>query len=220
MTADRPLPPVPRDAGAFPTGAGAPQRATARALARVPAARAVVLVEGTSDHVALETLAVRRDRDLAGEGVVILPVGGAHAVERYLRRFGPAGAGLTLAGLCDAAEEPFLRRALTAAGLGSPSSREEMAALGFHVCVADLEDELIRAVGVAGVEAVFEERGDLGSFRTLQQQPGWRGRHPQDQMRRFLGSGARRKLRYARYLVEALDLDRVPRPLQDVLAGV
>lgn len=39
-------------------------------------------------------------------------------------------------------------------------------------------------------------------------------------MRRFLGSGARRKLRYARLLVESVDLDRVPDPLEAVLADV
>ena len=35
-----------------------------------------------------------------------------------------------------------------------------------------------------------------------------------------MGSGGRRKIRYARFLVEALDLDQVPRPLDLVLAHV
>jgi hypothetical protein len=35
-----------------------------------------------------------------------------------------------------------------------------------------------------------------------------------------MGSGGRRKIRYARLLVEALDLARVPRPLDRVLAHV
>jgi hypothetical protein len=35
-----------------------------------------------------------------------------------------------------------------------------------------------------------------------------------------MGSGGRRKTRYARYLVEALDLDQVPRPLAALLARV
>jgi hypothetical protein len=51
-------------------------------------------------------------------------------------------------------------------------------------------------------------------------QPGWRDRNVESQMRRFLGSGARRKLRYARLLVESLDLDGVPRPLDALLAEV
>ena len=35
-----------------------------------------------------------------------------------------------------------------------------------------------------------------------------------------MGSGGRRKLRYARLLVEALDLDDLPRPLDLVLTRV
>src|SRR4029453_5508453 len=50
--------------------------ATNRALAKAGGARAVVLVEGFSDQIAIETLAVRRGRDLAAEGVVVVPIGG------------------------------------------------------------------------------------------------------------------------------------------------
>jgi uncharacterized protein (DUF2384 family) len=95
-----------------------------------------------------------------------------------------------------------------------------MERLGFYVCVADLEDELIRALGVAAVEEVVDAQGDLGSFRTLQKQPAWQGRTNEEQLRRFMGSGGRRKIRYARLLVEALDLRQVPRPLDLVLAHV
>jgi hypothetical protein len=95
-----------------------------------------------------------------------------------------------------------------------------MERLGFFVCVDDLESELIRAVGPARVEALFDSQGDLGSFRTLQKQPAWRTQRVEDQMRRFLGSGARRKLRYARLLVGSVDLDRVPHPLDAVLTRV
>jgi hypothetical protein len=41
-------------------------------------------------------LAARRGRVLDAEGVVVLPVGGAHAITRYLTMFGPRGAGLRL----------------------------------------------------------------------------------------------------------------------------
>jgi hypothetical protein len=88
------------------------------------------------------------------------------------------------------------------------------------VCDADLEQELIRALGAAAVEQVVDAHGDLGSFRTMQRQPEWRGRPVEDQLRRFMGSGGRRKIRYARFLVEALDDDQVPRPLDRVLAHV
>jgi len=204
----------------YVTGPAAATEATAVALAKTAGARAVVLVEGVSDQIALETLAVRRGRDLASEGAVILPIGGAHGITRYLRRFGPEGAGVRLAGLCDAAEEGMLRRALAAAGVGTPQSHQEVERLGFHVCVEDLEDELIRAAGAALVEDLFEDQGDLGSFRRMQRQPAWRGRPHEAQLRRFLGAGAQRKLRYARLLVEAVSQERIPRPLDAALADV
>jgi hypothetical protein len=179
---------------------------------------AVVLVEGTSDQVALETLAARRGRDLAAEHVSIIPIGGAQAIGAFLERFGPQGLGVRLAGLCDAGEERDFRRGLERAGLGTELTRSEMEALGFYVCVVDLEDELIRALGADAVEQIADAQGDLGAFRTLQKQPAWRGRPREEQLRRWLGSGARRKIRYARFLVEALDLSEVPRPLDLVLA--
>ena len=87
-------------------------------------------------------------------------------------------------------------------------TRAEMERLGFFVCVADLEEELIRALGVTAVEDVVDAQGDLGAFRSLQRQPPWRDRPPEEQLRRFFGSGSGRKIRYARLLVEALDLSR------------
>jgi hypothetical protein len=201
-------------------GPAAATEATARALAKADRARAVVLVEGVSDQIAVEALAARRGRDLDAEAVVVVPVGGVHAAARYLRRFGPAGAGVRLAGLCDAGEEDILRAGLARAGLGAPGSRAALGRLGFHVCVADLEDELIRAAGLPLVERLLDAQGDLGALRTLQRQPAWRGRRPEDQVRRFLGAGADRKLRYARLIVGAVDLARVPPPLDALLAGV
>lgn len=194
------------------------QQLSARALVSRIEPRAVVLVEGISDQVALETLAERRGRNLDGEGISIVPMGGAQSIGRFLHRFGPHGLDLRLAGLCDAAEEGEFQRGLERAGLGSGLTRAGMERLGFYVCVADLEDELIRALGAPEVERVVEAHGDLGSFHTLQKQPAWDGRTPEEQLRRFMGSGGSRKIRYARLLVEVLELDRVPRPLDLVLA--
>ncbi|MDP9232812.1 MAG: ATP-dependent endonuclease [Actinomycetota bacterium] len=182
--------------------------------------RAVVLVEGVSDQVAVETLAGRRGRDLRVEGVSVVPIGGAQAIGAFLEQFGPNGLDVRLAGLCDAGEERDFQRGLERAGLGSDLTRAGLEALGFYVCVVDIEDELIRALGAAAVEEVVEAQGELGPFRTLQKQPAWRGRPQDEQLRRFMGSGGRRKIRYARLLVEALDLTEVPRPLDLVLAGV
>jgi hypothetical protein len=186
----------------------------------VDGVRAVVLVEGVSDQVAVETLAERLGRNLHAEGVSVVPIGGAQAIGAFLEQFGPNGRDVRLAGLCDAGEERDFQRGLERAGLGSDLTRAEMEALGFYVCVADLEDELIRALGAAAVEVVVNAQGELGPFRTLQKQPAWRGRPREEQLRRFMGSGGRRKIRYARLLVEALDLTEVPRPLDLVLAHV
>jgi hypothetical protein len=183
-----------------------------------PPPRAVVLVEGLSDQLALETLAERRGLDLEALGVGVLPMGGAQAIGRFLNRFGPRGLDLRLAGLCDAREEKDFRRELERAGLGSNLTPADLERLGFYVCSADLEDELIRALGVESVLRVVEAHGDLGAFRTLQKQPEWRGRPTEQQLRRFMGSGGSRKIRYARLLVAQLELDKVPRPLDRVLS--
>ena len=182
--------------------------------------RAVVLVEGISDGLAVAALAERHGRDLHAEGISVVPIGGAQAIGTFLDRFGPQGLGLRLAGLCDAAEEGYFRRALERAGLGSDLTREGMESLGFYVCVADLEDELIRSLGGAAVEQVIDAQGDLESFRTFQKQPAWRGRTLEEQLRRFLGTHSGRKIQSAALLVHALDLTRVPRPLDRVLAHV
>ncbi|WP_239115142.1 TOPRIM nucleotidyl transferase/hydrolase domain-containing protein [Planotetraspora kaengkrachanensis] len=205
----------------YDSGPDASDRATARALPKVADAVAVVLVEGLSDQIALETAAMGRGRDLEAERVVILPIGGAHAIGRVLTGFGPPATRVRLAGLCDLHEEEIFRRGLVAADVGSPRTRTDMEHLGFYVCVKDLEDELIRGVGAAEVQELFDSQGDLGSFRSLQSQPAWRGQEPEAQMRRFLSSGARRKLRYARLLAEAaVGRDVLPRPLEALLTAV
>jgi hypothetical protein len=180
-------------------------------------ARAVVLVEGLSDQRALEALAERRGRDLAAEGVAIVPIGGAQAIGSFLEQLGPKGLDVKLAGLCDAAEERHFRRGLERAGLGSNLTRADMEALGFYVCVEDLEYELIRALGADAAERVIEAEGELGSFRTFQKQVAKRELTRDEQLWGFMWN---RKIRYASLLVRALDLARVPRPLAGVLAHV
>jgi hypothetical protein len=179
--------------------------------------RAVVLVEGVSDQRALEALAERRGRDLDAEGVSIVPMGGAQAIGRYLELLGPRGLNVRLAGLCDAGEESDFRRGLERAGLGSNLTRADMERLGFYVCVEDLEDELVRSVGAAAVEQIIAAEGELGSFRTFQKQPAKRELPYEEQLWRFMWN---RKQRYATLLVQSVDLARVPRPLDGVLAHV
>jgi hypothetical protein len=182
--------------------------------------RAVVLVEGPSDRFALEAIAKRRGRDLDREGISVVPIGGAKNIRKFLELCGPHGLGVRLAGLCDAREEGDFRRGLERSGFGSNLARADMEALGFYVCVADLEDELIRSLGAAAVEQVVDAQGELRSFRTFQKQAAQQQRSSRQKLRRFMGTRGGRKVRYARLLVEALEPTRVPRPLDRVLAHV
>jgi hypothetical protein len=179
--------------------------------------RSIVLVEGVSDQLALEALAERCDRNLAAEGVKVLAMGGATNIGHFLDRFGPAGSDLRLAGLCDEAEAGFFQQRLERAGLGSGLTRAEMESKGFYVCTPDLEDELIRALGIPAVEDLLDTQGDLTSFRIFQQQPAQRGRSDQARLRRFMGTRGGRKIHYAPLLVRALDPTLVPRPLSSLL---
>jgi len=200
-------------------GAGAGEgAAVARGLAgRV---RTIVLVEGSSDQVALEALATRYGRDLSTGGVAVVPLGGATNIGRFLDVCGPSGLGLPLAGLCDIGEERYFRRHLERVGLGSGLTHAGLETLGFHVCVADLEDELIRALGADQVQQVIEAQGETRPFHTFQSQPAQRERPVEHQLRRFMGTHSGRKALYAQALVAHLDLARVPRPLERLLAHV
>ena len=95
-----------------------------------------------------------------------------------------------------------------------------MERLGFFVCSADLEDELIRALGAASVERSLPLRATWDRFAPCRGSPSGVIERTEEQLRRFLGSGSGRKIRYARLLVEALDLSQVPRPLDGALAHV
>ncbi|MFF4244601.1 TOPRIM nucleotidyl transferase/hydrolase domain-containing protein [Streptomyces sp. NPDC001822] len=185
--------------------------AAARELAASVSVRAVVLLEGPSDAAAVDALTGSRGRDLAAEGVCVLPMGGAMSVARFAHLLGPPCLGLRLTGLCDEAERGFYTRGLERAGASSQ---------GFFVCAADLEEELIRALGVARVTELVEEQGDLRALQTFLRQPAQQGRTAQQQLRRFLGTKKGRKIQYGRVLVEALDPERVPAPLDDVLAAL
>ncbi len=199
----------------------APELSAVRAaLAEGAEVSTCVLVEGTSDKTALETLAARRGRDLDVEGVSIVPMGGATTIGHFLDLLGPHGHDFRLAGLCDAGEEGDFRRELERAGMGIDLDRAGMDTLGFFVCVTDLEDELIRALGPDAVIAIIEAQGELGSLRILQRQPYHRDRTIEQVLWRFMGTRSGRKAAYARLLVEALDLDRVPPPLDGVLEYV
>ncbi len=187
-------------------------------LAEFAGARTVVLVEGMSDQAAIEELATRRGLDLRADGIVVIPMGGATNIGHFLQALGPQGLNVALAGLCDDGEESYFQHALEHAGFGARLSRTQMEELGFGVCVADLEDELIRALGTSAVEDIIAAQGELGSFRTFAKQPAQRERSSHQQLHRFMGTRSGRKSHYARLLTGALDLAQVPRPLDLVVS--
>jgi len=172
-----------------------------------PGSCAVVLVEGMSDQAAVKTLAERSGRDLHAEGVFVVPMGGATNVGHFADLFGPGGFGVRLAGLCDQGEERDFRRGLDGAG-------------PYFVCVADLEDELIRALGTGRVEDLIEAEGESGPFLTFTRQPAHRDTARDQQLHRFMGTRSGRKIRYGHLLAAALDLTLIPAPLAGLLSAV
>ena len=113
-----------------------------------------------------------------------------------------------VAGGIDGGETSDLEKGLDRVGL----SRD-----GFFTLDPDLEGEMIRAVGPGAVEAIFEEQGELRGFRTMQNQPHWRGKPIEEQIHRFLRVKSRRNIRYGTLLAEAVDIDRIPEPLRDLI---
>jgi len=189
---------------------------TPRGEADAPsAARAVVFVEGISDERALDALAARMGVDFAAAGVEIVQIGGATNIWRYLELYRTRRPDVVVGGLCDANQEHAFRRALEQFGFGSNLSRAEMESIGFFVCEEDLEDELIRSLGVERVLEIIAAEREMQAFRTYQKQPAHSARPLEDQVHGFMWN---RKFRYASLLVDALDLHRVPRPLAGVLA--
>ncbi|MFE5160648.1 TOPRIM nucleotidyl transferase/hydrolase domain-containing protein [Streptomyces sp. NPDC056697] len=195
--------------------AGAPGDRARELAARLPV-RAAVLLEGPSDVAAVSALAARRGRNLAAEGVCVLSMGGAMSVGRFARLLGPSGLGLRLTGLCDEAERGYYDRGLEQVGAEEPNTAQQR----IFVCAADLEDELIRALGVTRVEELVRAEGDLRPLQTFLRQPAQRGRTSQQQLRRFLSTKKGRKIHYGRVLTEALDSDRIPAPLDGLLASL
>ena len=159
---------------------------------------AVILVEGITDRIALEAAAERLGLDL--DGAEIVPIGGAQAVRRVAAGYGD----VRLAGMCDAGEERYFRRVLGDATF---------------VCTADLEDELVRALGPERVEAALAEQGDLETFRSFQNQPHWRGHPVEAQLRRWMQASDNRGKRYPPLLLAALAPEEIPAPLAGVLAA-
>jgi len=178
----------------------------------------IVLVEGDSDAAAVETLAARCEPSRSG-ALQVLSAHGITNFPRLLVRIRAETPRRSVVGLYDEPEEHVVRRALEASGIGRARNRADIERLGFFACVADLEDELIRSLGVDRVEHLVDGEGELAAFRILQKQPAQRGRPVAQQLRRFIGTKSMRKIRYGRLLAAAIDLDHCPDPLRRVISA-
>lgn len=176
-----------------------------------PSPDVVVLVEGRSDAVVVERLLSAHGL----RGVRVEVMDGVTNVERALSALEPQDLGRA-AGLFDATESRFVQRALARRSV-PVEGPEALPRAGFFACEADLEDELIRSLGTAAVMAAIAELGELARFRTFQNQPEWRGRPLDAQLRRFAGAGSGRKERLAAALAARLTPDTTPPPLAALL---
>ena len=183
----------------------------------ISAVRTIVVVEGVTDQLALTLAARRSGRDLDTEGVSVVPIHGAHAIGRFLRHLAAEEPGARLAGLYDKGEEEVIRAALERAGYGPHLDRNQLEGIGFFACIADLEDELIRAAGTTNLSRLIELQGDAQPWRTFRSQHAWHGRPVDQQFRRFIRSVSERNGRYIRAIVETIEPSRLPRPLRLLL---
>ncbi|MGZ5399605.1 MAG: hypothetical protein ACXWDM_06285 [Nocardioides sp.] len=164
----------------------------------------VVLVEGGSDVAALAALPAA---DGLRERFEPVAMGGITNVSTYVERLRRERPDVVLLGVCDERERRYMER-------------ERPALADVFVCERDLEDELIRAVGPEAVVGLLDELGELGRFRTFQEQPEWRGQPLHDQLRRFAGTRSGRKAVFAGRLAAELTTEDVPAPLARLLERV
>lgn len=174
----------------------------------------LVLVEGRSDAAVVRALLAREGH--GSDAVAVVPLHGITNIENQLATLEQTGSAATVSGLCDAAEAHFVVRALRRRG-HDVEGPHHLATHGYFVCEADLEDELIRALGPDVVEAALGGVGLATPFRTFRNQPEWRDRGLHAQLRRFAGAGSGRKELLAAALAQLLTHDNTPPPLSGLL---
>lgn len=178
------------------------------------AIRKVVLLEGVSDIAAVT--AVAATRSIVLDHVQLVDLGGVTNVRRELSEFHRGSIDLEILGLCDAPEVRFVEQALNEIGC-SVRDASDLSTYGFFICRADLEEELIRALGIERTIAVLTELGLDAKLATLRQQPAWQDRPLAEQLHRFCGVASGRKELLAGALAGALTPQDVPEPLQALL---
>jgi hypothetical protein len=179
----------------------------------------VVLLEGPSDVAAVRAVAAANGMTDGVHRYRLIDMGGVTNIRRHLEAIRTASMPVRVMGMCDAGEATFFVRALQAVGDGL-YSESELAPHGFHVCEADLEDELIRALGPERVVSALYRLGLRGTLATFQRQPAWRDRPLHEQLHRFAGVASGRKTLLAGAFAEALAPDEAPAPLRRLVAGM
>jgi hypothetical protein len=182
-------------------------------------APALVLLEGSSDVAALETVLERHEPLVPRTAYRLVDMGGVTNTATHLRALALAPTPLPVLGLCDAGESWVVVRALQQQGR-EVAGEADLAAHGFFVCRRDLEEELIRALGVAACLRLLEGMGLGHRFRSFSNQRAWAERPVEERLHRFAGVASGRKIRLAREMAAALPADRVPPPIAGLVAMV
>ena len=175
--------------------------------------RTVVLFEGRSDSLAFVALARRRRTDIAGLDLVDLD--GITNLRKALAALRAGPDAPRVLGLYDAAEGDYVAKILVDLGVIADGAAPSDG--GFFGCSRDLEDEVIAAAGSELVLETLAARGELGRFQVFQEQPAQRARTVDEQLHRFAGTAAGRKARFSADIIDALPIERMPRPLVDLL---
>jgi hypothetical protein len=174
------------------------------------AAPALVLLEGPSDVAALEEVLAARGPEVSRPAYRLVDMGGVTNTATHLRA--AAAAGARVLGLCDAGEAWVVARALERRG-EPVADVADLPRHGFFVCRRDLEEELIRALGVDACLALLEDLGLGARFRVFSTQPAWVDRPVGERLHRFAGVASGRKIRLARAMAARLPPRAVPSPI-------
>ena len=179
----------------------------------------VVLLEGPSDVAAVRAVAAAYGVTDDVHRYRLIDMGGVTNIRRHLEAVRTASVPVRVMGMCDAGEAKFFVRALQVMGNGV-HRESDLAARGFSVCEADLEDELIRALGPERVVGVLYRLGLRETLAIFQRQPAWRDRPLHEQLHRFAGVASGRKTLLAGALAQALAPDEAPAPLRRLVEGM
>jgi len=124
-----------------------------------------------------------------------------------------------LAGLCDASDAKKWSTALGDHGFGKALDLGAMGKAGFFVCDKNLEDVLVTAVGTTQTLQIIDSQGEKVAFETFAKQPAQIGKPLHEQLCGYIHTRGR-QIKYAPLLADALDLTKVPPPLEGVINAI